>query len=425
MLITGLATLIVLSVIIFIHELGHFIAAKRFGVKVEVFSMGFGPKLIGVRRGETKYMVSAIPFGGYVKMAGEDPTKPAAGGDREFLSKPRYTRALIVLAGPAMNFLLAVVIYTLLTYALGVGTITTRLVGEVTGGSPAWSAGLREGDTLVAVGDHTVATWDEVLDALAGNLGHKTTVRYERGGTPATASLDLVPLGDLGQVGMAPFEEAVVDIVKRGGPASSAGLRGGDRILAIDGRSIRNWQGVREAIRPSPGKTLAITYERNGQEHSSTVTPRAEGGSGLIDITYRFERKRVGIGEAVVMGIKTSAWISEQIFVLLHKWATGQASRDMIGGPVRIGELAGETLRWGITTFLAFIAALSAQLSLVNLLPVPVLDGGHLLILAVETAMRKPITMRQRAIAQQIGFGFLVALMVTITFMDISRFVWK
>jgi regulator of sigma E protease len=308
---------------------------------------------------------------------------------------------------------------------LGVGTITTRQVGEVTEGSPAWVAGLREGDTVVAVGDRAVGTWDEVLDALAADLGHTTTVRYERGGMATTASLDLVTLGDLGQVGMAPFEEAVVDNVKRGGPAFGAGLRGGDKILAIDGRPIRNWQGVREAIRPSPGKVLAISFERNGQEHSSTVTPRAEGGGGLIDITYKFERKRVGIGEAAIIGIKTSAWISEQIFVLLHKWVTGQASRDMIGGPVRIGELAGETLRWGMATFLAFIAALSAQLSLVNLLPVPVLDGGHLLLLAIETATRKAITVRQRTIAQQIGFAFLVVLMVTITFMDISRFVWK
>ncbi|HVP58201.1 MAG TPA: RIP metalloprotease RseP [bacterium] len=424
-MITGLATLIVLSVIIFIHELGHFIAAKRSGVKVEVFSMGFGPKLLGIKRGETDYMISAIPFGGYVKMAGEDPSKPLGETGREFLAKPRGTRALIVVAGPAMNFLLAVVLYTLLTYSLGVGTITTRQVGDVTQGSPAWIAGLREGDTLVAVGTDTVATWDQALDALAKGLGRRVTIAYERGGVPATATLDLTTLADLGQTGLAPFEEAVIDNVKRDGPAFKAGLRGGDKILTVDGRPVRNWAGVREAIRPSAGKILSITFERHGEVHASSVTPRAEGTTGLIDITYKFERKRVGIGEAAAIGIKTSAWISEQIFVLLHKWVTGQASRDMIGGPVRIGELAGETLRWGVTTFLAFIAALSAQLCLVNLLPVPVLDGGHLLLLAIETVTRRPITMRQRTIAQQIGFVFLVALMITITFMDVSRFVLK
>lgn len=425
MLITGLATLIVLSVIIFIHELGHFIVAKRSGVRVDIFSMGFGPRLVGLTRGETDYRISAVPFGGYVKMAGEDPEKPTTGSDREFLGKKKSTRALIVLAGPVMNFVLAVVLYTVLTYALGVGTITTRQIGDVTEGSPAWVAGLREGDSLVAIDGKPVTTWDDAMEALVRDLGKTASVRYERGGEPLEATLEMTTLANLGEVGIVPFEEAVIDNAKRDGPAYEAGLRSGDKIVEIDGRPIRSWQDVREAIRPSAGKTLAIAWERDGQTLSSRVTPRSEAANGLIDITYRFERKRVGLGEALVLGTKTTAWISGQIFVLIHKWATGQASRDMIGGPVRIGELAGETLRWGITTFVAFIAALSAQLSLVNLLPVPVLDGGQLLLLGIEAVTRKPITVKQRVVAQQVGFAFLVALMMAITFMDISRFLWK
>jgi len=318
-----------------------------------------------------------------------------------------------------------VVLYTVLTYALGVGTITTRQIGDVTEGSPAWVAGLREGDSLVAIDGKPVTTWDDAMEALVRDLGKTASVRYERGGEPLEATLEMTTLANLGEVGIVPFEEAVIDNAKRDGPAYEAGLRSGDKIVEIDGRPIRSWQDVREAIRPSAGKTLAIAWERDGQTLSSRVTPRSEAANGLIDITYRFERKRVGLGEALVLGTKTTAWISGQIFVLIHKWATGQASRDMIGGPVRIGELAGETLRWGITTFVAFIAALSAQLSLVNLLPVPVLDGGQLLLLGIEAVTRKPITVKQRVVAQQVGFAFLVALMMAITFMDISRFLWK
>jgi regulator of sigma E protease len=429
-LLTIVAFAIVIGVIVYIHELGHFLAAKLSGVRVERFSMGFGPKLIGFTKGETEYRISVVPFGGYVKMEGEDPeeVKEIQMGDRYgsewgFLGKTKRTRAFIVAAGPAMNFILAMLMYTFLTAHVGVGIITTRQIGEVIDGTPASEAGLAEGDLIVSVDGIEVETWGDMVDLLRVRLGEMTDIVVERDGVLWTNTLDLTSVGSVYETGISPFRAPVVGEVKRGGPAHAAGLQAGDRIVRIGGTEILTWNDLNEVIRSSPNKELGIEWERDGERFASTVRPLDADGYGLIEIYSSIETRRVGLLESFKVGLETTVWVAKQLFMLPHLISRGTAIKDVIGGPVKIGELAGESIRWGLLTFLGFIAAVNAQLCLLNLLPIPPLDGGHLIILGAEGISRRSMTLRQRMIVQQIGFVFLVTVMVLITLLDVSRFV--
>lgn len=419
------ALVLMLGVLIFVHELGHFIAAKRSKVRVEVFSLGFGPKIVGLRRGDTNYVLSAVPFGGYVKMAGADPDQETTGSPHEFLSKRKTVRAAIVLAGPAMNFLLAVVLSSLVTYFVGIDTITTRIVGEVMDGSPAEDAGLRVGDTIVAVGGDSVQTWDDAIGRIAGNLGRKTEVVFEREGRVETAALDLTGLSDPYQAGMAAFSEAVIANAKIGGPAHKAGLRGGDRIMSIGNSPVASVNDVRRIVLVAPDTGLAITWERAGRTYQSQVHTKNVGGKGMIEVDFRTEKRRLGLVASTVGGLGYSLWAAEQFFVVLRSLVTFKVSRDMVGGPVRIGMIAGEALRWSFVFFLNLLIYFSAQLSIINLLPIPVLDGGHLLLLGLETARRRQLSAKDRMIAQQIGFAVLVGMFLALTYNDISALIFR
>ena len=419
------ALALMLGVLIFVHELGHFVAAKRSGVRVEVFSLGFGPRLVGLRRGDTDYVLSAVPFGGYVKMAGADPDQETTGSPHEFLSKSKAVRAAIVLAGPAMNFLLAVVMSALVTYVVGIDTITTRMVGEVLEGSPAAKAGLRVGDTVVAVGGDSVGTWDETIGKIADSLGRRTEITFEREGLTETATLDLAGLGDPYQAGMAAFSEAVIANAKIGGPAHRAGLRGGDRITSMGDSLVTSVKDVRKMVLAFPDTTLAITWERKGEVYASQVRTKNVDGRGMIEVDFRMEKRRVGLLASVVGGFRYSAWAANQFFVVMRSLVTFKVSRDMVGGPVKIGMIAGEALRWSFVFFLNLLIYFSAQLSIINLLPIPVLDGGHLMLLGVEAARRRPISVRDRMIAQQIGFAVLVGMFLALTYNDISGLIFR
>jgi regulator of sigma E protease len=429
MLTTIIASFIVIGVIVFVHELGHFIAAKLSGVKVETFSLGLGPRLWGFRWGETDYVISAIPFGGFVKMEGESPEEgDEAGiehGERSFLGKNKRTRAFIVSAGPAMNFLLAIVIYVILTGWMGVAVFTTREIGVVDEQGPALEAGIMPGDAVLSVDGTEITGWDHFLDILEESLGRKVEILVEREGLRHNLRLDLSSTAELMQVGIGRYIPPVVDSVSAGSPAEQAGIRAGDRITEIGGRSVYTWQDLARVVEPSSGEELAVSWMRDGDILMSTITPEEFGGIGKIgivnDLIGEYELRSVGVLESIDRGIRTAAWMSVQFLKLPRLLLEGFPVREVIGGPVRIGEIAGETMRRGAGTFLAFIAALSAQLSLVNLLPIPVLDGGHLLLLGVEAAARRPISTRQRIIAQQIGLALLIALMLFVTMVDVSR----
>jgi regulator of sigma E protease len=414
---------IVVSVIVFVHELGHFVAAKRSGVRVLTFSIGMGPRVVGFTRGDTQYVVSAVPFGGYVRMAGDNPEEELQGQDWEFLSKPKRVRAIIVAAGPAMNLILALVIFIGMNIVLGIVVTPTREIGYVLEDTPAWAAGLSAGDEVVSVDGTGVETWDDFEIMLQERMGGEAAVKALRGDSTLSVVLDLRGIEVYYEAGMFAYRDAGLGDVKWLGPAYKAGLRGGDVVTAIDGEPVNTWFELREIIIASPNQDLRIDYERNGEPHSTVVTTGESDGAGVIEVSYAVKYERVGLLESFELALRTTRAAAEQIVVFFHRLLTLKASRDMIGGPVRIGEIAGESIRWGVDYMLALIATISAQLALINLLPIPVLDGGHLLLLAVEAVGRRPITMRQRIIAHQIGFIFLIGAILAITFIDVSRFI--
>ena len=414
---------IVVSVIVFVHELGHFLAAKKSGVRVLTFSIGMGPKVLGFKRGDTDYMVSAIPFGGYVRMAGDNPEEELEGQDWEFLSKPKRVRAFIVAAGPAMNLILALVVFIGMNLVLGIVVTPTREIGYVIEDTPAWAAGLSAGDEVVSVDGDEVENWDDFEAMLQERVGGRVTVEVLRQGLPVSVVMDLEGAEAYYEAGMFAYRGTELGDVKWRGPAHRAGLRGGDVVRAIDGRPVGDWFQLREIILASPDSELRIDFERDGEARSTVVTTGESGGSGVIEVSYAVEHKRIGLFESVALALRTTRAAAEQIVIFFHRLLTLRASRDMIGGPVRIGEIAGESIRWGVDYMLALIATISAQLALINLLPIPILDGGHLLLLGVEAVGGRPITTRQRIIAHQIGFVFLIGAILAITFIDVSRFI--
>ena len=428
-----------LGILIFVHELGHYLAARASGVTVERFSMGFGPRILKFTRGATEYAISAIPFGGYVKMAGME--QPAEGdatdlGPNTFLGKRIGVRALIVAAGPVTNLIWAVLVATGLLLFAGIQTLGEPVVGEVEEASPAAVAGFLPRDLIVSVGGTDVASWEDVVRLAAEDEDGSVDLVVSRGGDPGVvAEITLVVAVDeeTGEfdLGLRAYVPPVVGDVLSGGPADRAGIRTGDLIVSVDDVEVESWNELGDIIHESLGEELTIVWERDAELMSTVVVPE-EGEEpvgtadlrtvGLIGIAPPREIKRLGPGEAVVTAVRFTAASLRMIVEFFVGLATGQVSGSLVGGPIKVIQLASESARWGATYFFAFMAFMSLNLFLINMLPLPILDGGHLLLMALEKVRRRGLTERQLMVWQQAGLVFFVGLMVFLLVRDALTF---
>ena len=436
---TLLSFLFVLGVLVFIHELGHFLLARWNGVRVLTFSLGFGPKLLKVQRGDTEYCISAIPLGGYVKMAGENPDDPQTGADDEFLAKSKWQRFQILIAGPAMNIILAVVLLALILMR-GATTLfyldEPAIVGVVQADSPAAKAGIQPGDQITQFGTADVRTWEHLEMAVASRPEREVDVTVLRGGREERLKVrpDLTELRtrsdarfEIGTIGVLPDTYPRIATIIPGKPAEAAGLKVGDEILAIDGQRFAFASQMTSVIWEKPvEKPIEVRVRRDGAEQTFMVTPYKEGdqtrlGLGPVDKTRSYQPTPI---EAVGMSVQRNIEMSGMILNTLKDLVTGEASPKQLMGPIGIAQVSGEAARTDFIALLGLMASISLNLGLLNLMPIPVLDGGHIFIMAIETISRRDFSLQVKEKMLFVGFVLLMTLMVTVIYNDLTRIAW-
>jgi regulator of sigma E protease len=429
---TILAFLFVLGVLIFVHELGHFLMARRIGVKVLTFSLGFGPKLINVKRGDTEYCISAIPLGGYVKMAGENPEDSRTGAPDEFLSKGKWQRFQVLVMGPIMNLILAVVVMSVVFYQ---GADAPKfeqepvVVGTFAENSVAQSAGLKPGDRVTTVDGKRVENWDQFSMAIVGKAKRQVTLGYVREGR--ASELLVVPAAqgkyEMGDIGIQPPIRPQVYDVSPGQPAAEAGLRKGDVVLGVDGEQNITYDRLIETIRGGAGKTLQFHVLRDGAKQTIPVSPRDSNGTVMIgsQIT-RWETVPIypGVVDSVKLSVQKNWEWSTLIVQTLVGLFTKETSVKQLMGPVAIADLSGAAAEAGWISLFSLMAMISLNLGLLNLMPIPVLDGGHIFILALEGLARRDFSMKVKEKMLLVGFVVLLMLMVTVIYNDLMRIQW-
>ena len=437
--------LIVLGVLVAFHEYGHFLAARWVGVKVLKFSLGFGPKLFSRTVGDTEYLISAIPLGGYVKMFGEDDTEAINPKDQQtsFIHQSLPHKTLIVAAGPGFNFLLTYIIFTFLLASgspVFVPTFQdlTPEVQAIIQDSPAHQAGLKVGDRILQTNDKEISTYGELSESIQDSRGRSIEIAVLRDGRVKTFIVSPRPKPNPKNPDQ-PFYElgieaipAVVGDVVPDTPAMKAGLASGDRVLEIDDQVISTWSQMTEIVRAHPGVPVQLKIQREDQRLSLPITPASEevesenGETEVIGrIGIRVQGRSVIATDSILTApidavVATWKWC-ELTVVGVFKLLTGEISTKNIGGPVMIASVSGEHAEQGMTSLVFLIAILSINLGILNLLPIPILDGGHLFFFACEAILGRPLGERSREVAQQVGLVLLLCIMVYATWNDVSR----
>lgn len=462
MLITIISTVIVLGVLIFVHELGHFLTAKLVDIEVPRFSIGFGPRILGFRRGETEYVISLLPLGGYVKMAGMEEMEVIEGKDehrrvagdlvdvglvdaparvdsgRDFESKSVAARALVISAGVIMNLIFATIVFMVLAGFWGVEPPEPPLLArpnaiELPAGAQAL-ASVPMGSRIVSVNDEPVKDFDQFGRLLAMARTGPTTIRF----ADAPAVTIEVPTDDAARRSLLralqPVQQPVVGGMLEKSAAVTAGMKPGDRIVSAGGVPVRYWQDLVQIVQGHAGEALPVVVQRKGSPLTLATTPlampdtivtakgkviRTVGRLGIVPVLP--DPVRPGIGGAVSYGFRESGHVVGAVLGVLRDLVTGRQSPRSLGGPILIGQLSGQVARAGLESFLRFMAFLSINLAVFNLLPVPVLDGGHLVFIGIEAVRGRALTLKQRARLMQVGFVLIVALMVWAVANDVMR----
>jgi regulator of sigma E protease len=465
MLITILSTVVVLGVLIFVHELGHFVTAKLVDIEVPRFSIGLGPKLIGFRRGETEYVISWLPLGGYVKMAGMEEMERIEGGDpahkevvradiidagiisdavpetastgkrvrgpRDFESKSIPARVLVISAGVIMNMIFALVVFSAIFYFYGVERSFEPRVARVRAdrlpeGAKALAA-LAPGARLISIGNKRIEQWQDVEQAVLTSNPGPTTFQFEQ----APAITVNIPQKDSLKVEIleALEPEAIIGTVVKGMPAAAAGIQVRDRVISAGGKPVQSWRDLTQVIEGNPGKPVPLTIQRGTGNLTVTVVPKAtdqisqknvKRTVGLIGVRPMFTEKP-SLVSAIGQGAKKTWQFAALTIGFLKDLFTGHASPRNLGGPILIGQLSGQVARAGLEAFLSFMALMSVNLAVLNLLPIPVLDGGHLMFLLIEAVRGRALSIEQRMRLSQVGFVIVVAIMVWAIANDVLR----
>jgi regulator of sigma E protease len=417
---TLLAFIFVIGVLIFVHELGHFIMARRIGVRVLTFSLGFGPKIVGFRRGDTEYCISAIPLGGYVKMAGENPDEALTGKDDEFLSKSKWQRFQVLI----------MLMWIVLWNGAEVPAFQDRtpIVGAVAAGSPAADAGIVPGDRIMTVGGRAVPTWEDFYMAIGSraNRGVPLTYLHEGRTVSVTITPDATGKFDVGEIGVLPDVHPSIRQVNPGEPAARAGLKPGDVVTGVNGESITLARQLSDAISKHPDEPITIDILRKRQPMTIAVTPMRRGKIGWIGISIGDELKTIKPGPvgALKMSLERNYEFSGLIYRTMWGLLTRQTSPRQLMGPVAIAQLSGESAALGWMALFTLMASISLNLGLLNLLPVPVLDGGHIFIMALEGLARRDFSVKVKEKMLLAGFVLLMMLMVTVIYNDLTRIPW-
>jgi regulator of sigma E protease len=438
-LISVLAMAVVLGLMILIHEFGHYAAAKYFKVRVDVFSIGFGKRLFGFRRGDTDYRIAALPLGGYVKMAGENPMDARTDDPGEFLNHPRWQRFIIALAGPAMNILLAIGLLTgvyMIRYEYPAVLDEPAVIGWVEPDTPAAKAGVQVGDRIARIDNLQDPTWEQVGPKEYLSPNQPLDVTLERNGQMIEKRITPEPEGvnQVGFAGWIPKEPSVtVTELETGMPAEKAGVKVGDEILSVDGEPVPAMEALVERLKQTKDQPIHLVVKRNGEQKSLTLTPVLAEVQGASEKRYRIGISRsvpmkvsrlpfpAAFNKSVEINKKTSFLILE----LIEKMVQRKISIRQVSGPIGIGGAVGraaiESPEKGVTPLLGISAAISLNLGIFNLLPIPILDGGVILLLLVESVMRRDISLAIKERIYQAAFVFLVLFAAMVIYNDLVK----
>ena len=430
MLLSVVAFIVVIGVLVVIHEAGHFSMARLLGAPVEVFSVGFGRRLWGFERGGTDYRISLVPLGGYVRIPGLGPDESDVVGEgaEEIELLPRWKRALILLAGPVTN-IIAAVFFIGVAYMLGVETPAFRteppVIGWIDPGSPAAAVDLEIGDLIVAVDGTEVSVWQELEASIVSSAENEVVLDVERQGRrhQVTMTPESVTRYGFGYSGIQPPVDPILVRVPAGTPAKTAGLEPGDRIIAVGNEPVEQFYDLIRLISPHPDEEITLRLLRDGSELEINIVPRDVGGEGKIGIPLIPPSKIETLGPIAAFSAAAvdCRRMTVETFRIIGRLLTRKTSIKQVSGPIGIAQISGEAARSGLESLIWFMGLISLQLGIFNLLPIPILDGGHLTIIAFESVIRRDLSLRLKERILEVGFYALILLMVVVLFNDIVK----